>query len=181
MQKNWPTWKKVAAGSLGLLLAVDITLVVFLFQTAREGPAEMRARRDMLVAQEKLLHADVLRGERIRASLPQVGKDCDAFYEKSFLDATTGYSQIDTDLGGIADKAGVKTSGFIFKQKEIKDRGVTEITITTSVDADYPAIVEFINGIERSKNFYMLGDLHLNSATAGMIRLDLSLHTYFRT
>jgi hypothetical protein len=181
MNKNWPNWKKITAAALGLLLVADVALIVFLFQVMRQGPDEMRAQRDMLTSQEKLLRADVHRGEQIRASLPQVGKDCDAFYKMSFLDSTTGYSQIDTDLGEIAQKAGVKTTGFSFKQDEIKGRGVTEITISTSVDADYPGIIQFINGLERSNNFYMLGDLHLNSANAGMIRLDLSLRTYVRT
>ncbi len=57
----------------------------------------------------------------------------------------------------------MKTTGFSFKQKEVKDRGVTEISIGTSVDADYPAIIEFINGLERSKYFYLLDEVQLNS------------------
>ena len=102
-------------------------------------PSELRAERDRLATQAKLLKADVARGEKIRASLPQVGKDCDSFYQQSFLDPITGYSDIETDLDAIAAKANVKTTGFTFKQKEVKDRGVTEISIGTSVDADYPA------------------------------------------
>jgi hypothetical protein len=75
----------------------------------------------------------------------------------------------------------VKTPGFSFRQKDVKDRGVTEISISTSVDADYPAVIQFINGLERSKNFYLVDDLRLGSATAGAIRLEIQLHTYFRT
>src|ERR1700691_1111790 len=102
MNRKWPTWKKITGAALGLLLAADVALVVFLFEFSRQAPEQMRAERDMLASQEKLLRSDVKRGEQIRASLPQVGKDCDAFYEKSFLDAPTGYSQIDTDLADIA-------------------------------------------------------------------------------
>jgi len=109
-----------------------------------------------------------------------VGSECDTFYRESFLDASTGYSRIETDLGAIAAEAGVRTSGFGFKETPVKDRGVTEISIATTVDADYPAIVQFINGLERSKNFYLLDGLQLATA-AGGIRLELSLHTYFRT
>jgi hypothetical protein len=181
MNRKWPTWKILIAASLGLLLAADIGLSVFVFQAFREGPETLRAQRGLLATQAKLLKADVKRGEQIRASLPQVGQDCDKFYGSSFLDGTTGYSQIDTDLAAIAAKAGVKTSGFSFKQDEVKGRGVTEITIRTSVEADYPSVIQFINGLERSKNFYLLDDLRLNSATPGNIRLELSLHSYFRT
>ncbi len=139
------------------------------------------AQKQRLSAEGKLLQADVARGEAIRASLPQARKDSDAFYKESFLDGSSGYSQIETDLGDIAAKAGVKTSGFTFKQTEVTGRGVTEIAISTSLTADYPAIIQFINGLERSKNFYLLDGLQLTSASAGAIQLQLSLHTYFRT
>ena len=177
---DWQRWKKWVGIALCVLLAADLGLASFLWAAAREGPQAMRARRDRLASQAKLLRADLDRGEKIRTSLPQAGKDCEAFYRKAFLDSSTGYSQIEADLSAIASKAGVKASGFTFKQKDVKDRGVTEISISTNVEADYPAVIQFINGIERSKNFYLLDGLHLASATAGGIRLELQLHTYFR-
>ena len=179
--RAWQTWKKYAAIALALLVVADLALALFLVRMSRQRPDAMRARRDQLAMQARLLRADVVRGNKIRASLPQVGKDCDAFYRGSFLDAATGYSRIEADLSGIASKAGVKTPGFAFKQKDIKERGVAEISITTSVTADYPQVIEFIHGIERSKNLYLLDSLQLASVAAGGIRLELTLHTYFRT
>jgi len=178
---NWQAWKKWTSGALGLILALDIALVAFVWKSSLQGPKEMRAERDRVAIQAKLLRADVERGERIRASLPQAGRECDAFYRDSFLDGVSGYSQIEADLGAIASQAGVKTSGFTFKQKDISGRGVTEISIATGLDADYPAIIQFINGLERSKNFYLLDSLHLATGNTGGLRLELELHTYFRT
>ena len=80
----------------------------------------MRAQRTRLDTQAKLLKADVARGEKIRASLPTVGKNCDAFYHDAFLDASTGYSAIESDLGNIATKAGLKVGGLTLNQKEVK-------------------------------------------------------------
>jgi hypothetical protein len=181
MNRKLPTWKKLTGVALGLLLAADIALGAFLWQASREGPEIMSAQRDLLATQAKLLAADVKRGEQIRASLPQIGEDCDDFYRRWFLDGASGYSAIESDLAAIARKAGVKTSGFSFRQEEVKGRGVTRVLISTGVDADYPAVLEFINGLERSKNFYLLGDLRLDSASTGGIRLELELHAYFRT
>lgn len=181
MNSSWQTWKKWTVAALALLMAVDIALCVFLWRTSREAPDAMRAQREVLSVQDRLLKADIERGAKIRASLPQVGRDCQDFYQQSFLNASTGYSSVETDLGNIASKAGLKTPGFGFKEAAVKDRGVTEMTITTSVNGDYASVIEFINGLERSKNFYMLSNLSLTSATSGEVRLDLELHTYFRT
>lgn len=178
---GWPTWKLWTSAALGVVLLADVALAAFLWQGSRQDPAAMRMERDKMALQAKLLRADVERGEKIRQSLPQAGKDCDAFYRQSFLDGATGYSQIESDLSLIGAQSGVKTSNLAFKQTAIKDRGVTEITINTSVDADYPAVVRFVNGLERSKNFYLLDSLRLGTGATGGIKLDLELHTYFRT
>jgi hypothetical protein len=181
LKTTWQGWKLWTGITLGVILTLDLALAVFLWRVSLQQPVALRAQRDALALQAKKLRADVERGERIRGSLPQAGKDCDAFYQASFLDSPTGYSRIESDLNAIATKSGVKISGFTFKQKELKDRGVTEIEMTTNLEADYPAVIQFINGLERSKNFYLLDSLHLASATTGGIRVDLDLHTYFRT
>jgi Tfp pilus assembly protein PilO len=180
-KRPWNTWKKLILGALGVLLLADLALVFILWQSTREGVEGMRAQRTRLENEAKLLRADVARGDTIRASLPKVGKDCDAFYRDAFLSSSEGYSAIEADLGAIATKSGLKTNSITFSQKEVKDRGVTLVTVLDSVDGDYPAIIQFINGLERSKYFYLLNDLHLDTASAGGIRLHLELRTYFRT
>lgn len=183
MTKNRPNgaWKKWTTLALGLLLLADLGLGFFLWEAGREGPDSMRRERDHLALTAKLLNADVKRAEQIRAALPQVGKDCTEFYQKTFPVSAMGYSAIEADLDSIASHAGLKTSGVSFKPTDLKDRGVTELEITAQVNGDYASIIKFINGIEVSKNFYLLNDLQLDSASTGVIRLQLKLHTYFRT
>lgn len=173
-------WKLWTSSAIGVLLALDLGLALFLWQGGREDPAALRADRDRLALQAKLLRADVQRAERIRTSLPKAGKECNDFYHESFLGADTGYSEIESDLGAIARETGVRTTGFRFSREEVKDRGATEIKISATVDADYPSLVRFINGLERSKNFYLLDSLRLTSAATGGIRLAIELHTFFR-
>lgn len=177
----WPAWKKGIAAVLCLLVLADLALIVVLWQIGREGPQAMRARKIRLTEEAKLLRADVARGEAIRASMPKAGRQCDAFYDKAFLDSSTGYSQIEADLNSISKDAGVQTSGLKFKQKAVKGRGVTEVDVSTTLTADYPSLIRFINGIERSQDFYLLDGLALHSSQSGLVDLDLSLHTYFRT
>lgn len=177
----WPAWKKGIAAALLILVAADVALAVALWQIGQNGPQAMRARIVRLTEQAKLLRADVERGQRIRAALPEAGHECDAFYSKAFFDSATGYSQIEDDLNSISKGAGVQTSGLRFKQKPVKGRGVMEVDVSTKVTADYPALIRFINGLERSQDFYLLDGLALHSANAGTVSLDLDLHTYFRT
>jgi Tfp pilus assembly protein PilO len=182
MEKTpWRIWKILIGVALALLLALDIGLAFILWQGSREGEQSLRAQRDRLQTQEKLLEADVQRGRKIRASLPQVGKDCDAFYHENFLSPETAYSSVESDLDAIAHKAGLRTSGISFKRTALKDHGVTEISMTASVEGSYSSVIQFINGLEQSKNFYLLNDLRLDSGTTGAIRLKLELLTYSRT
>jgi Tfp pilus assembly protein PilO len=175
-------WRKYVTGIVALLFLADFALAFFVWQGGREGPETKRRQRDHLALQAKLLKADVERGEIIKASLPQVGKDCDGFYKADFLPASAGYSAILAELTEITHKAGLKTGGVSFQQKELKGHGVTEIAMKTTVEGDYPALIQFIHALERSKNFYLLDNLTLASggSTAG-VKLNLDLRTFFRT
>jgi Tfp pilus assembly protein PilO len=178
---KWAKWKIAAAAGVGVLLLADLVLCVALWQMAREAPIEMAANRDQLAQTSKELKADVARGERIRGELNQVGKNSNEFYKNSFLDSRTVYSTVDSDIAAIAAKAGVKTTGFTFKPTNVPNRNVAELDINMSVDGDYRSLLQFVNGIERSKNFYFLNQLQLAAAGPNGIRLQLELHTYFRT
>ena len=176
--QNWKKWMRIA---LAVPLILDLGLAVYLWQGGRGNPREIRTEVRRLATETKLLRADVDRGEKIRASLPQAGKDAESFYQESFLDGSSGYSRIESDLGAIAAQAGVRTSGFTFKQRASKEPGITQISVTTSLQADYPAVIRFINGIERSKNFYLLDQMELKSVSTGGLGLQLELHAFFRT
>jgi Tfp pilus assembly protein PilO len=180
-KSNWARTRIVILVALGLLLVADVAAGVLWWRTSRQDPAEMRAELKGLELRAKLGQADVARGQKIRESLPQVQKDCDKFYQTAFLDEGSGYSSVDADLGSIAEKAGLRISDTTYKPKDAKTHGVKEISISTTVEGSYSAIIQFISGLERSKNFYLLNDLQLNSAKDGAIRLQLKLRTFFRS
>lgn len=176
--KRWKRWVRVA---LGALLALDAILLIANWRALSAAPREQAAERDRLAARARLLAADVAKGQAIEKRLPQVAKECDTFYQDDFLPASTGYADIIADFGAIAKTAGVRAGGVAFRQKEIKKRGITEVTITANIDGDYPGLIRFVNGLERSKNFYLLDGLALASETTGGIKLNLELRTYFRS
>jgi hypothetical protein len=181
MNKPWRTLKTWITAALAVLFIVDLGLVYITWRSSPEAVAAMREQRDKLEDQAKKLKGDVARGDRIRNSLGQAQKDYDTFYTGAFLSPKDGYSSIETDLTTLASKAGLHPAGIQFQQKEVKGHDVTDVLISETIEGDYPAIIQFINGLERSKYFYLLKDLRLDSASSGGIRLQLELHTYFRT
>ncbi|MFY9528560.1 MAG: type 4a pilus biogenesis protein PilO [Candidatus Acidiferrales bacterium] len=180
MNRNGTFWKRALGAALALLLLLDLSLAFVRWQAAQAAPQAMRQERTRLQTEARLLKADIDRARSIQQHMPDVGKECDRFYQEDLLPASAGYSAVMADLSDIAGKAGLRTSGLNFKQKDLKERGVTEIDIEASVEGDYPAIIHFINGLERSKNFYLMNDLGLDSQGTGGIRLKLALRTYFR-
>jgi len=179
---SWRTTKLLTTIALSVLLLLDASLGIFLWRSSREDPSDLDAQLLQLVAQSKLRTSEVRKGTAIRASLPQVSQDCAKFYGDTFLDKSNGYSAIVADLSAIADKAGLRTSDTSFKENEVKeDHTLTQVAISTSVEGNYSSVIKFINGLEQSKNFYLLNDLHLATASGGMIKLQLDLRTYFRT
>lgn len=180
MNKAWRVGKSAIRIGLGVLFAADVALGGFLYWQSQQTSGQAHSHVLALEIQSKKLQADVERGERIRNSLIPDGEACEKFYHSNFLDSSTGYSAIDADLSSIASKAGVHADSVSFRPKEFAGQGVTEISISEDIEGDYPAILQFINGLEGSDNFYLLKSLTLDSASTGGIRLKLDLATYFR-
>lgn len=175
------TWKRWVQGVVALLLLLDLALVFAIWRAAESAPQAQRDERNRLVAQAKLMGADVGRAQAIRQRLPEKGRECDQFYAEELVSSSSGYSTLVADLGEIAGHAGLRTNLVGFKQKDLAERGVTEVRITAAVEGDYPSLIRFINGLERSKNFYLLDQLTLASSSTGGIKLNLELRTYFRS
>jgi hypothetical protein len=178
---HFRVWKRWVQGAVALLLLLNLGLVLSIWRAAESAPQAQRDERDRLAAQARLMAADVGRAQAIRQRLPQKGRECDQFYAEELVPASSGYSTLVSDLGEIAGHAGLKTNIVGFKQKELAERGVTEVKITAAVEGDYPSLIRFINGLERSKNFYLLDQLTLASSSTGGIKLNMELRTYFRS
>jgi Tfp pilus assembly protein PilO len=180
MTQPWRILKQWITVAIVALFVIDLGLIYLTWRSSPAAVAAMQDQRDKLKDQAKKLKGDVARGDRIRGSLGQAQKEYDSFYKTAFLSPKDGYSTIETDLTTLASKAGLRTAGIQFGQKEVKGRDVTDVSISETVEGTYPQLIQFINGLDHSKYFYLLKDLKLDSATNGGIRLQLELHTYFR-
>ncbi len=173
--KRWVRW-----GLVGVL-AVDAVLLLIAWRSAASHPQSEQQALERLRERHRLLGADVRRASEIRRRLPEVERECNRFFEAELLDSASGYSSVVEDLGKIAGKAGLPANSVMFKQRDIEKRGIAEVELTTTVDGDYPSLVRFINGLERSQNLYLLDSLSLVAGQEGRIKLNVSMRTYFRS
>ncbi len=165
---------------IGIILLVDVVLVGVNWHLASATTApgdEVRALR----RRRDLMTADIRRAELIRSGMPGVQTEIASFMDKDLRPISAGYSSVDADLEALAKDSGLQLNTIHFREKSIDKRGVDEITITITMQGAYPSLVSFINALERSKNFYLLDSLSLDSSTEGLLKLNLELRTYFRS
>lgn len=162
------------------LVALDAGLGIYVWRTAASHPQSERMALEKLRARHKEYGQDVERAQKIESRLPEVERECNRFFEEQFLNSSTGYSAVVADLGSIAKEAGLPPGTIAFKQRELEKRGVVEVELTATVEGEYPALVRFINGLERSEHLYLLDSLSLATAQEKRVKLGLVMKTYFR-
>jgi type IV pilus assembly protein PilO len=184
MGRDFTLRRRIILVGVVLLVLVDIGLTAYSWQLA----SAPHAPKEEFAAQTKkrdLLRADIKRAQEIRDNVPATQKDCDRF-EQSLFPASAGYSAVRSELGETARKSGIQIEDLSFKQTEISNRGMTEVTIDATVNGNYKNVIGFLNGLQRSANLYSVDSLTLasentNQASANVIKVALHLRTYFRT
>jgi len=173
--------KRWVRGALLALLAADALLLVVVWRDAAEHSSAEQKNLERLRVEDGKISADVDRALAIKAQLPDVQKDCESFFTNTLLVASSGYSTIVADLGKIAAGAGLPPGSIEFKQKPADKQGIVEVQVTAAVEGDYSALVKFVNGLERSKNLYLLDAVSLRAGGEHGARLSLAMRTYFRS
>jgi Tfp pilus assembly protein PilO len=171
---------KIIRVALAVVLAGDIILIGLNWRL-NGSPHIQTTDLNRLSMLDKQYHADNARLERFRAELPADEKEWDSFFTTHFHPATAGYSAISEDLGQLSTSAGLRSDNVSFHQHPPDARGLMQIDISTGVEGDYGSLIQFLNKLGHSDNFYVLDSLSLASSSAGKLRLNLQLRTFFRT
>lgn len=168
---------------LAILIAADVFLIAYsivMASPARSPQHDLAAQR----AQLKLLKADVTRALAIQKDMPKTKADC-ARFEDSLLSASAGYSAVSAELTQIGQHSGLQIASLGFQPKELPRRNMAEIVVDMTVNGDYKSVVRFLNGLQRSDNYYVIDGLSLAteqavSGTPGHLRVALHLRSYFK-
>jgi hypothetical protein len=165
---------------LGVILLADVVLMGAVWRL-NGSPHVQPSELNRLVMLEKQYRADNARLERFRIELPADEKQWDEFFTTHFRPAGAGYSAISEDFGNLSRAAGLQSDAITFHQHAPDARGLMQVDIVTAVEGNYDSLVQFLDKLEHSENFYVLDSLALASGSQGKLRLNVQLRTYFRT
>jgi type IV pilus assembly protein PilO len=99
-----------------------------------------------------------------------------AFYDKRI---PSTYSAIMTHLGAVEIKSGVRLSRVLYSQS-LPTGDLSEISLDAGVTGTYPQIMQFVNGLERDQNFFVIRAMALTGTQGGMVNLRLRVSTWMR-
>jgi Tfp pilus assembly protein PilO len=103
-------------------------------------------------------------------------KQIESFYATRI---PANYSSIAVQVGDLAVKSGVRLAGVQYTQGASAG-DLTEISLDARISGDYPQIMRFVNGLERSKTFFVIRAMAFTGQQGGLVGLRLRVSTWLR-
>ncbi len=159
---------------VALLLILNLVLAVRLFlawSTLRNASAD-QLQQQQTAYRALQLEMNPLRGLPQKVSLSRT--KADEFYKDRFPGA---YSTISATINDLATKNSVRLTNLGYTPTPAI-AGLAEVRMDASLSGEYAALMHFINGLERSKTFFLINGLTLTGQQGGLVNLRLKLNTY---
>jgi type IV pilus assembly protein PilO len=160
---------------LAALVLYLLVHMIFVWQqlSARNEDAMYKQTVAMRLARAA---AQPLRG--LDQKLVQSTADADTFYATRL---PYGYSEVAAELGVLTKKANVKLGQVHYTQAPVPGvAALTEVRMDAIISGDYRPIVQFINAVERDKQFFVINGINLTGQQTGQVNLRLRMTTYLR-
>ena len=177
------TWRERLASPLTwhmagffLLLALAIALAVRLgldWAVMDSHSTEVLASKQIQLRALEIQTAP-LRGldQRVEKTREQL----ENFYRKRI---PPNYSSIDARIVELYVASGVRLTRVQYTQGA-PGPGLTEISMDASISGNYPAMMHFINSIERDPMFFIIRSMSLTGQQGGLVNLRLRVSTWLR-
>ncbi len=159
---------------VALLLILNLTLAVRLFlawSTLRSASDE-QLQQQRIAYRAMQLEMTPLHGLPQKVSLSR--SQADEFYAARF---PSQYSTISATINELASKNSVRLTNLAYSPAPAT-AGLAEIRMDASLSGEYAPLMHFINGMERSKTFFLITGLTLTGQQGGLVNLRLKVITY---
>jgi len=162
---------------VALLLILNLVLGVRLFlawNTLRSASVDQLEQRQTALRALQL-EMSPLRGlpQKVDVSRTQAQE----FYSARFPSA---YSTISASINDLAAKNSVRLTNLAYTPTPAL-AGLAQIRMDASLSGEYAPLMHFINGMERSKTFFLISGLTLTGQQGGLVNLRLRLITYMHS
>ena len=160
--------------TLGVMAGVSLACAGLLFSpligsaTARQQ--ELLQLRAQLTTKNR--QVEPLRG--LDKKIPLAAQQIDDFYRDRF---SAHDSDVAEALGNLAKETGVKLETAKYQWGDPEPVGLRRVEIQASIQGDYQPLMKFLNGLERSKIFFIVNSIGLATQN-GPIQLEMKLETY---
>jgi type IV pilus assembly protein PilO len=162
---------KITMGVLAGISVLSIGLLVSpLVGSTVARQQDLNQLRARLTAKNR--QVEPLRG--LDKKIPLATQQIDQFYRERF---TARDSDVVEALGQLAKATGVKIEAAKYKSGDTEPVGLRRVEIETSIQGDYQPLAKFLNGLERSKVFFIINSIGLAQQN-GPIQLQMKLETY---
>ena len=181
MGRDFTFKKKTIIAGVALLIAADLALAAYSWHQSNSPGASSQQLNDE-TRKLKIFRADVTKAEESEANFPKSVKDCDTF-EANLPQAATASSTISSELSEIAKKAGVQLTDIKYGDKQIEGRDITQRDMEAGITGDYNSFVKFLNGLQKSSNYYVVDSLDLGTeaSSPNLIRIKIHMRTFYRS
>jgi type IV pilus assembly protein PilO len=159
---------------VALLLILNLVLAVRLFlawSTLRNASAD-QLQQQQTAYRALQLEMTPLRGLPQKVALSRT--QANDFYSARFPAA---YSTISATINDLATKNSVRLTNLAYTPTPAI-AGLAEVRMDASLSGEYAPLMHFINGLERSKTFFLISGLTLTGQQGGLVNLRLKLNTY---
>ena len=162
---------KIAIGVMVGISAASVGVLVSpLIGSAASRQQELNQLRAQLTTKSR--QVEPLRG--LDQKIPLAMQQIDDFYKNRF---SAHDSDVAETLGNISKEAGVKIESAKYKADDPETVGLRRVEIEASIEGDYQPLMKFLNGLERSKVFFIVNSIGLGTQN-GPIKLGMKLETY---
>jgi Tfp pilus assembly protein PilO len=160
--------------TIGILAGVSALAGGLLLSPLVGSPAARQQDLNQLRAQltAKNRQVEPLRG--LDKKIPLATQQIDQFYRDRFVEHDSDVAEA---INNLAKETNCKIQSEKFKWGDPETVGLRRVEIETSIQGDYQPLAKFLNGLERSKVFFIINSIALAQQN-GPIQLQMKLETY---
>ncbi len=168
-------WAGVAL--LSLICLYLLVSMAFAYQSAKSQDAEALAAQRVALKTAQIQEQPL---EGLDTKLKSATDQADEFYLERL---PVSYSEFLTELGALAAKQGVRLTRVQYAPSTVTGESagqLTQVQMDAGLTGQYRPLVQFMNGLERDKTFFVIGGVTLTGQQTGLVNLRIRVATYLR-